>query len=73
MVWFYLASLLLGFGLFHGWPHVYVWAGRGLAESMLLTVATINLHHFIVDAYIWRLRKDPNRTVMMEARPAAAA
>ena len=58
VVSFYLMSLLLAFGLFHGWPHLYVWAGRGLAESMLLTVATINVHHFIVDAYIWRVGRD---------------
>ena len=53
-------SLLLGYGLFYCWPHAYVLAGFGLAESMLLVVAIINIHHFVVDAYIWRLRKDRN-------------
>jgi len=23
-------------------------------------VAVINIHHFIVDAFIWKLRRDPN-------------
>jgi hypothetical protein len=27
---------------------------------MLLVIAIINIHHFIVDRYIWRLRKDRN-------------
>ena len=30
-------------------------AGFGPAESVLLVVAVINIHHFIVDAYIWKL------------------
>lgn len=58
--WFYGVSLLLGYGLFYCWPQFYVLLGFGLAESMLLVIAVINIHHFIVDAYIWRLRKDPN-------------
>jgi hypothetical protein len=34
---------------------------------MILVVATINLHHFIVDAYIWRFRaSDSNRGVIEE-------
>lgn len=58
--WFYGVSLLLGYGLFYCWPQFYVLLGFGLAESMLLVIAVINIHHFIVDAYIWRLRKDTN-------------
>jgi hypothetical protein len=58
--WFYGVSLLLGYGLFYCWPQFYVLLGFGLAESMLLVIAVINIHHFIVDAYIWRLRKDKN-------------
>lgn len=64
---FYAMSVLLGFGLFHGWPHVYVWAGWGLVESMLLTVATINVHHFIVDAYIWRVGRDSGNARIVRA------
>jgi hypothetical protein len=39
-------------------------------------VAIINIHHFIVDAYIWRLRRDPNYAVVTSATergPAMAA
>ena len=61
---FYSICVLLGYGMFMCWPRAYVLAGYGLAESMALVIAVINIHHFIVDAYIWRLRKDPNyRTV----------
>ena len=52
---FYGKTLALGYGLFYCWPYAYVWAGAGLVESMLLVTATINVHHFIVDRYIWRL------------------
>ena len=38
-----------------------------------LVVAVINIHHFVVDAYVWRLRRDPNyRTVVDGAVPAGA-
>ena len=57
---FYAMCLVLGYGLFHCWPRAYVLAGYSLAESMPLVIAMINIHHFVVDAYIWRLRKDPN-------------
>ena len=40
-------------------------AGFGLGESMLLVVAVINIHHFIVDRYIWQLRKDPNYKIVV--------
>jgi len=28
------------------------------------------VHHFVVDAYIWRLRRDPNYGTVMAASPA---
>jgi hypothetical protein len=47
--------------------------GFGPAESVLLVVAVINIHHFIVDAYIWKLRPgDSNRQVVVASRAAAA-
>jgi hypothetical protein len=62
--WFYGASLVLAYLLFQCWPSFYEMLGFGYVESSILVVAVINVHHFIVDAYIWRLRKDPNyRTV----------
>jgi hypothetical protein len=69
---FYLACLALGYLLFQASPHAFVLAGFSYAQSLLLVVATINIHHFIVDAYIWRLRKDPNYAVVKAEAPAAA-
>jgi hypothetical protein len=62
---FYLWCLLLGYLLFQVWPYAYRAAGFGWAESLLLTTAAINIHHFIVDAYIWRIRKDSNYRVVV--------
>jgi hypothetical protein len=64
---FYGLCLLLGYFLFQVWPHAYVLMGFGYAQSLLLVVAVINIHHFVVDAYIWRLRKDPNYAVVTGA------
>ena len=65
VAWFYGLSLMLGYGLFHCLPWAYRLAGFGVVESMLLVAAAINLHHFIVDGYIWRLGKqDSNRTIV---------
>jgi hypothetical protein len=66
-VTFYLTSLGLAYLLFNTWPYAFVAAGFGLAESTLLVVATINVHHFIVDGYIWRLRKDRNYGIVTGA------
>jgi hypothetical protein len=67
---FYVASLALGFVLFQVWPYGYVLLGFTLAQSVLLVAAVINIHHFIVDAYIWRLRRDPNLAVVTAVAPA---
>lgn len=64
-LWFYGACLLLGYGLFNVLPLAYQLAGFGRVESLLLVVATVNIHHFIVDAYIWRLKQtDSNRRIV---------
>ncbi|HSB61136.1 MAG TPA: hypothetical protein VLI67_05415 [Vicinamibacteria bacterium] len=70
---FLLASVALAYLLFHAWPYAFVLAGFGPVESVMLVVATVNIHHFVVDAYIWRLRRDVNyRTVTAGAgRPLA--
>lgn len=65
VVWFYLVSLALGYGLFQCLPFAYRWIGFGMLESYLLVSAAINIHHFIVDAYIWRLGgSDSNRRIV---------
>ena len=69
---FYGACLALAFLLFQTLPFAYVAMGFGLAESLLLVTAVINIHHFVVDAYIWRLRRDPNYRIVTGAEPAAA-
>ena len=70
---FYGLSLVLAYGLFHLLPRGYVWAGFGYTESLLLVVATINVHHFIVDGFIWRLgRGGSNRRIVDEGLATAA-
>jgi hypothetical protein len=71
--WFYGASLLLGYGLFSCLPWGFVAAGFGMVESIILTVAAINIHHIIVDAYIWRLKKGDGNRKIVEADLAPAA
>jgi hypothetical protein len=61
---FYAKCVALAYALFSCWPYIFVWAGAGVAESMMLVIATINIHHFIVDAYIWRLRVPANRAAL---------
>lgn len=72
-LWFYAVCLLLGYSLFNVLPLAFILAGFGRVESILLVVATINIHHFIVDGYIWRLkRSDSNRQVVDSGVQAAA-
>ena len=59
-LWFYGTCVALGYGLFQCWPYAYRLAGFGMVESLLMVIGVINIHHFVVDAYIWRLRRDRN-------------
>ena len=68
---FYVLSLLLAYGLFNCWPQAYMFAGFGPAESVLMVVAVINIHHFIIDAYIWRLHKGDSNRKVVDAAVAA--
>lgn len=71
---FYAVCALLGYGLFHVLPHFFELAGYGLVEAMIAVVAIINVHHFLVDAYIWRLKpSDSNRKVIDSALAQGAA
>jgi hypothetical protein len=70
---FYGASLLLGYGLFYCLPWALTSVGFGLLESVALVVAAINIHHFIVDAFVWRLRPgDANRRIVETGQALAA-
>jgi hypothetical protein len=65
VVTFYGACFVLGYGLFHVAPQAFVLIGFGAVESFLLFGAAINIHHFIVDAFIWKLRKgSTNRRIV---------
>lgn len=44
----------------------------GLAESMLMVTAIVNIHHFIVDRFIWRLRRPDNVQTMTGATAPSA-
>jgi len=68
---FYGLSLLLGYGLFQCLPMAYVFAGFGAVESVLMVIAAINIHHFIVDGFIWHLRKDRGNRKLAEGVRAA--
>lgn len=73
VLWFYGVCLLLGYVLFYALPLGYVFLGFGKVESVLLVVAAINIHHFIVDAFIWRLKKtDTNYRIVESGVPATA-
>ncbi|MFI5302185.1 MAG: hypothetical protein ACHREM_29190, partial [Polyangiales bacterium] len=69
---FYGACLGLAFVLFVLWPRLYrgtPWHGGNVYE---VVVASVNLHHFIVDGFIWKLRKDPSNRAVVEALSARA-
>jgi len=62
---FYAMCVPLGYAMFQCLPWFYLWSGFGMVESVLLVTAVINIHHFVVDAYIWRLKSsDPNRRIV---------
>jgi hypothetical protein len=65
----YAGCVALGYALFQCWPLAWELAGFGAVESTFLVIAAINVHHFVVDAYVWRLRRDPNYGTVMAAGP----
>lgn len=60
MMRFYLLSMLTGLGLFLALPMIIRASGAAFGQQWdplhvyLMVAAAINLHHFIVDGYIWR-------------------
>lgn len=69
---FYAVCLVLGYLLFQVWPWTGVLLGFSYAESVIVSAAVVNIHHFLVDGYIWRLKGDRNYATVSEAAPAAA-
>jgi hypothetical protein len=56
---------VLGYALFVLMPLAGRWAGFVYYDARLAVVALVNIHHFVVDAYIWRLgRGDSNRVIV---------
>ena len=72
-VTFYVTCLILGWLLFFRWPQAYWLLGFPIVQSGLLVTAIINIHHFIVDAFIWKLRRDPSYRNMVDAPIEAMA
>lgn len=73
-VTFYAACVALGWLLFQVMPEAGMALGFGAVESVLVVVAAINIHHFIVDAYIWRLKPgDTNRKIVEATQDAASS
>lgn len=71
-LWFYAVSLGFGYALFNCLPYGFQLLGFGATESVLLVIGAINIHHFIVDAFIWKLRVgDSNRQVVEDGSLSA--
>ena len=70
---FYGLSLSLGIPLFVVMPWVIMQGGAlfgqewGYAHCYVMVIATLNLHHFIVDGYIWRSPKPTSAPVPVAA------
>ncbi len=64
---FYGRCLLLGYAMFYCLPYVFVMAGASYAQAMLPVAAAINIHHFVVDGYIWRLRVPANQQALSDS------
>jgi len=67
-LYFYGISVALAYAILHCLPRAYVFVGFGMVQSLLLVIAAINIHHFIVDAYIWHVSKGGrNRSIVQSA------
>jgi hypothetical protein len=68
VAWFYGVCLGLGYTLFILLPKGYAAMGFDSFDVNLVAIASVNIHHFIVDAYIWRLgREDTNSRIVAAA------
>jgi hypothetical protein len=64
---FYATCLAGSSVLFHAFPRGMEALGFASVGSVVVVTAMVNVHHFIVDAYIWRLRGDANAKVVAAA------
>ena len=56
--WFYAMAFVLAGGLFFALPVMtFVPLGFDSASSVFMMAMVINLHHFVVDGFIWKQRK----------------
>jgi hypothetical protein len=63
----------LGYGLFYWFPQAYVFLGFSPQAAVWYTVATINIHHFVVDGFIWRLKSTDNNRGIVDSTAAVPA
>jgi hypothetical protein len=71
---FYGVSFVLAVIMFFGMPLIYVPFGYTATQSFTLMAWVINLHHFIVDGFIWRTKpaaKKPALSRPLESEPIA--
>jgi hypothetical protein len=71
---FYGVSFVLGVVLFFLTPMIYVPFGFTATQSFTMMTWVINLHHFIVDGFIWRTKpaeKKPALPRPLESEPIA--
>lgn len=72
--WAYWTTLVAGgVALFIPGPWLASYAGRfDFTSSMLIVTAVVNIHHFILDGVVWKLR-DPRVSKVLTATPREAA
>ncbi len=74
VVGFYGVCILLGYALFELWPAFYgaFWINLDRPSTGRRIAWVVNIHHFLVDGYIWKLKNDTNLARVVErAAPVA--
>ena len=72
---FYGISFVLGAFLFFVVPLAYVPLGFDATKSFTMMMVIINLHHFIVDGFVWRTKPaggTPSAPPRLQPVPAVA-
>ena len=55
---YYLVLIVVGAALFIGFPHVLAMTGvAGFSLASAVVVSFLNMHHFVLDSAIWKLRR----------------